>query len=75
MQDQEQFTAPVEDSMHPGVGSSYVMPDKWLWIQIEIHDLRAEKTRQGVEQTRQGTLMDEMHALMQRLMLQFPPPQ
>lgn len=61
--------------MHPGVGSSYVTPDQWSWMQTEIGDLRAEQARQGVEQARKGTMMDEMHAMMQRLMLQFLPPQ
>lgn len=39
MQDQEQFVAPPEDSMHPGVSSSYVTPDQWSWMQTEIGDL------------------------------------
>jgi hypothetical protein len=75
MQDQELFAVPPEESMHLGAGSSYVTLDQWSWMQTEIGDLRAEQARQGVEQARQGTLMDEMHAMMQRLMLQFPPPQ
>ena len=75
MQEQEQFVAPPEDTMHPGVGSSYVTPDQWSWMQTEIGDLRAEQTHQGVEKTRQETLMNEMYVMMQRLMLQFSPPQ
>lgn len=61
--------------MYTSVGSSSMTPDHWSWIQTEIGDLRAEQERQWVEKSRQGTLMDEMHALMQQLMLQFPPPQ
>lgn len=75
VQEQEQFVTPPEDTMHPGVGSSYVTPDQWSRMQTEIGDHRAEQTHQGMDQARQGTLMDEMHAMMQRLMLQFPPPQ
>lgn len=75
IREQEQFVALPEDTKHPGIGSSYVTSDQWSWMQTEIGDLRAEQTRQGLEQARQGTLMEERHAMMQRLTLQFPPPQ
>ena len=46
--------------------------DQWGWIQTEMGVLRTEQTRQGVELFRQGTVMDDMQAMMQRLMLHFP---
>lgn len=64
-QEQNQFVPPQEDTTYTGVGSSSMKPDQWSWIQTEISDLRAEQARQGVEQARQGTVMDEIHALMQ----------
>lgn len=73
--EQEQFVPPQEDTTYTGVRSSSMTPDQWSWIQTEIGDLRAEHACQGVEQARQGTVMDEIHALMQQLILQFPPPQ
>lgn len=75
VQEQEQFVAPPEDTTHPGVGSSYVTPDQWSWMQTEIGDLRVEQTCKGLEQACQGSLMEEMNAMMQQLMLQFLPPQ
>lgn len=73
-QEQEQFVPPHEETIHTGVRSSSMTLNQWTWIQTEIGDLRAKLARQGVEQARQGTMIDEMHALMQQLMLQFPPP-
>ena len=72
--EQEQFVPPCKETTYTGVGSSSMTSDQWSWIQTEIGELRAEKERQRVEQGCQGMVMDEMHALMQQLMLQFPQP-
>jgi hypothetical protein len=70
---------PPHDSSLHGEGSSFMSQDQWGWIQTEMGTLRTEQTRQGaeldrqsVELFRQGTVMDDMQAMMQRLMLHFP---
>lgn len=74
-QEQEKFVPPQEDIMYTGARLLTMTPDQWSWMQTEISDLRAEPERQGIDQARQGTIMDEIRVLMQHLMLQFPPPQ
>jgi hypothetical protein len=76
---EEQFVPPPQDSNLHGEGSSSMSQDQWGWIQTEMGILRTEQTRQGVELSRQGvelfrqgTVMDDMQAMMQRLMLHFP---
>ena len=46
-------------------------------VHTEIGDLRIEQQRQGIEQARQGAMLDDMSSMMQQLMLHFlqPPPQ
>ena len=69
-------------------GSSQMPPNQWEWVHNEIGHLRTEQERQsvelfrqgeelrsfGTEQTRQGAAIDDMHAMMQRLMLHYPYP-
>jgi hypothetical protein len=85
-EDETHTMQPPHDSSIPGEGSSFMSQDQWGWIQTEMGTLRTEQTRQGaeldrqgVELFRQGTIMDDMQAMMQRLMLHFPhdppPPQ
>jgi hypothetical protein len=69
---------PPHDSSLPGEGSSFMSQDQWGWIQTEMGTLPIEQTRQGAELDRQsvelfrkGTVMDDMQAMMQRLMLHF----
>jgi hypothetical protein len=70
---------PSHDSSLHGEGSSFMSQDQWGWIQTEMGTLRTKQNRQGaeldrqsVELFRQGTMMDDMQAMMQRLMLHFP---
>jgi len=73
------FQQPPEPTQASG---SYSMPsDQWGWIQDEIGHLRTKQSRQGeeitrfgAEQRRQGTVLDEMNAMMQRMMLHYPYP-
>lgn len=64
-QEQEQFVPPQQDIAYTAVRSLSMTPGQWSWIQTKIGDLRAEQARQGIKQACQGTIMDEMHALMQ----------
>lgn len=73
------YQQPQEPTQASG---SYSMPqDQWGWIQDEIGHLCTEQSRQGeeltrfgVEQHRQGTILDEMNAMMQCMMLHYPYP-
>lgn len=48
--------------------------DQWIWMQVELGDVRSEQTRQGVKKVRKGAMMEEMQSMMQELMLHFPSP-
>lgn len=43
-------------------------------MQVELGDLRVEKTWEGVEKVRQGAMLEEIQSMMQQLMVNFPPP-
>lgn len=64
-QEKDQFVPPQEDTTYTGVRSSSMTPDQWSWIHTKMGDLRADQACQGVEQALQGTVMDEMHTLIQ----------
>ena len=66
------FSPPPQSFARQDVGSSSMSQDQWGWVQSEMGALRTEQTRQGVELFRQGVVMDDMQAMMQRLMLHFP---
>lgn len=72
-QHQEPFVPPPQDPTQQGVGSSSMNQDQWAWVQSELGDLRTEKSRQGIEQARQGKVLDEMNLMMPQLMLHFLP--
>lgn len=71
---QQQFVPPIQEPTQQGPASFSMNQDQWMWMQVELGDLRVEQTRQGVEQIRQWAMLEEMQSLMQQLMLHFPPP-
>jgi hypothetical protein len=70
----EHFVPQPQEPTQQAEGSSSWSTDQWGWIQTEIGDLRAEQQRQGIEQARQGAMLDDMSSMMRQLMLHFPHP-
>lgn len=68
----EQFVPPHQEPTQQAAGSSSWSTDQWSWVQTEIGNLRTEQQCQGIEQARQGAMLDEMSSTMRQLMLHFP---
>lgn len=65
---EEDIIRPPTHPTQPEVGATNANQDRWEWLKSEIHGMK-------VEQTRKGMVLDDVQAMMQRLMLRFPPPE
>lgn len=72
-QHQEQFVPPHQDPTQQVVELSFMNQDQWAWVQTVLSDLRTEQSIQGIEQARQGAVLDDMNMMMRQLKLHFPP--
>lgn len=61
---QDPFVPPPQELTQQGDGLSSMNHDQWAWVQTELGDLQTEKSRQSIEQARQGEVLDEMNLMM-----------